>query len=77
MWSFDFARIEALQHAGDWDALAGELADAARALQRGGADFLVLCTNTMHRCAWAIDAAVKIPCCTSPTPRRRRSGRRA
>ncbi|MBO9709268.1 MAG: aspartate/glutamate racemase family protein [Caulobacter sp.] len=61
MWSFDFARIEALQHAGDWDALAGQMADAARALQKGGADFLVLCTNTMHRCAWAIDAAVKIP----------------
>lgn len=61
MWSFDFATIEALQHAGDWDALAGQMADAARALQKGGADFLVLCTNTMHRCAWAIDAAVKIP----------------
>ena len=61
MWSFDFAEIEALQHAGDWDALAGRMADAARALQKGGAEFLVLCTNTMHRCAWAIDAAVKIP----------------
>jgi len=61
MWSFDFARIEALQHAGNWDALAGELVTVAKALERGGADFLVLCTNTMHRCAWAIDAAVKIP----------------
>ena len=61
MWSFDFARIEALQHDGDWDALAGQMVDAAKALQRGGADFLVLCTNTMHRCAWAIDAAVDIP----------------
>lgn len=61
MWSFDFATIEALQHAGDWDALAGHLADAAKALETGGADFLVLCTNTMHRCAWAIDAAVQIP----------------
>jgi aspartate racemase len=61
MWSFDFAKIEALQHAGDWDALAGELVEAAKALQKGGADFLVLCTNTMHRCAWAINAAVKIP----------------
>jgi aspartate racemase len=61
MWSFDFAEIEALQHAGDWDALAGELVTASKALQKGGADFLVLCTNTMHRCAWAIDAAVKIP----------------
>jgi aspartate racemase len=61
MWSFDFAGIEALQHAGDWDALAGELVTASKALEQGGADFLVLCTNTMHRCAWAIDAAVKIP----------------
>ena len=61
MWSFDFTRIEALQHAGDWDTLAGELVIASKALQKGGADFLVLCTNTMHRCAWAIDAAVKIP----------------
>jgi len=61
MWSFDFARIEALQHAGDWDALAGQMVDAAKTLRRGGADFLVLCTNTMHRCAWAIDAAVDIP----------------
>jgi aspartate racemase len=61
MWSFDFARIEALQHAGDWDALAGEMAQAARALERGGADFLVLCTNTMHRCAQAIEDAVAVP----------------
>jgi aspartate racemase len=61
MWSFDFAEIEALQHAGDWDALAGKLVTASKALQKGGADFLVLCTNTMHRCAWAVDAAVKIP----------------
>ena len=61
MWSFDFARIEALQHAGDWDALAGELAQAARVLEAGGAAFLVLCTNTMHRCAEALEAAVNIP----------------
>lgn len=61
MWSFDFAAIEALQHADDWDALGGHMADAARALERGGADFLVLCTNTMHRCAGAIEAAVAIP----------------
>jgi len=61
MWSFDFARIEALQHAGDWDALAGEMAEAARTLEKGGADVLVLCTNTMHRCAEAIEAAVDIP----------------
>jgi aspartate racemase len=61
MWSFDFATIEALQHAGDWDALAVEMAQAAKALERGGADLLVLCTNTMHRCAQAIEDAVAIP----------------
>ncbi len=61
MWSFDFAAIEALQRAGDWDALGGHMADAARTLERGGADFLVLCTNTMHRCAGAIEDAVAIP----------------
>jgi aspartate racemase len=61
MWSFDFARIEALQHAGDWEALAVEMTQAARALERGGADFLVLCTNTMHRCARAIEDAVAVP----------------
>lgn len=61
MWSFDFAEIEALQHAGRWPELSRRLADAARALEAGGADFLVLCTNTMHREADAIEAAVHIP----------------
>jgi aspartate racemase len=61
MWSFDFARIEALQHAGDWEALAVEMTQAARVLERGGADVLVLCTNTMHRCAQAIEDAVAVP----------------
>ena len=61
MWSFDFAEIETLQHAGRWPELARRLADAARALEAGGADFLVLCTNTMHREADAIEAAVHIP----------------
>jgi len=61
MWSFDFAEIETLQHAGRWPELARRLADAARALEAGGADFLVLCTNTMHREADTIEAAVHIP----------------
>lgn len=61
MWSFDFAEIERLQHAGRWPELSRRLADAARALEAGGADFLVLCTNTMHREADAIEAAVRIP----------------
>ncbi|MFC4442927.1 aspartate/glutamate racemase family protein [Caulobacter henricii] len=61
MWSFDFAEIEALQHQNRWPELARRLADAARALEAGGADFLVLCTNTMHREADTIEAAVHIP----------------
>ncbi|WP_419253351.1 aspartate/glutamate racemase family protein [Caulobacter sp. ErkDOM-YI] len=61
MWSFDFAEIETLQHQGRWPELSRRLADAARALEAGGADFLVLCTNTMHREADTIEAAVKIP----------------
>jgi len=61
MWSFDFAEVEALQHAGHWDDAAGLLADAARRLERGGADFLLICTNTMHRMADQVQAAVGIP----------------
>lgn len=61
MWSFDFAGIEALQHAGRWDEATTLLVEAARRLERGGADFLVLCTNTMHRMADELQAAVEIP----------------
>ena len=59
--SVDFHDIETLQRAGDWDAAGALLADAARSLQAAGADFLVLCTNTMHKVAPAIEAAVGIP----------------
>ncbi|WP_323016611.1 aspartate/glutamate racemase family protein [Castellaniella sp.] len=61
LYSVDFAEIERLQHAGDWDAAGAILADAARMLERAGADFLVLCTNTMHKVAPAIESAVRIP----------------
>lgn len=61
MYSVDFAVIERLQHAGDWGAAAAILVDAARRLERGGADFVVLCTNTMHKVADQIAAAVAIP----------------
>ena len=56
-----FETIERLQHDGRWDELGALMADAARQLQAGGADFVVLCTNTMHRVAPAIEAAVDIP----------------
>ncbi|NGZ84234.1 aspartate/glutamate racemase family protein [Duganella aceris] len=61
LYSVDFHEVERLQHAGDWDAAGALLADAARSLQAAGADFLVLCTNTMHKVAPAIEAAVTIP----------------
>jgi aspartate racemase len=59
--SVDFAEVERLQHAGEWDAAGELLADAARALEAAGADFVVVCTNTMHKVADAIEAAVGIP----------------
>lgn len=59
--SVDFAPLEALQHAGDWDAIAITLAEAARSVQAGGADFLIVCTNTMHKLAPQIEAAIDIP----------------
>ncbi|WP_343574208.1 aspartate/glutamate racemase family protein [Pseudomonas sp.] len=61
LYSVDFHEIERLQHAGDWDAAGALLAGAARSLRAAGADFLVLCTNTMHKVAPAIEAAVDIP----------------
>ncbi|HEY6940173.1 aspartate/glutamate racemase family protein [Dokdonella sp.] len=61
LYSVDFDAIERLQRAENWDAAGVALADAARALERAGADFLVLCTNTMHKVAAALEAAVAIP----------------
>jgi len=59
--SFNFADIEALQQAGSWDAAGQLLADAAAALVDGGAEAIVLCTNTMHRLIGAIEAVVDVP----------------
>lgn len=61
MHSVDFAPIEKMQAEGRWDDAAAVLATAASGLARAGADFLVLCTNTMHRVADHIEAAVSIP----------------
>ncbi|WP_374691454.1 aspartate/glutamate racemase family protein [Accumulibacter sp.] len=61
LYSVDFHDVERLQEAGDWDAAGALLARAAVALQAAGADFLLLCTNTMHRVAGEIEAAVTIP----------------
>jgi aspartate racemase len=61
LYSLDFHEVERLQHAGDWEAAGALLAAAARALEAAGADVLVLCTNTMHKVAPAIEAAVRLP----------------
>jgi aspartate racemase len=58
--SYDFARIEALQTAGDWQAAGDLLAGDARRLQEAGAEIIVLCTNTMHLLADRIEAAVDV-----------------
>jgi aspartate racemase len=59
--SVDFAEIELLQRDGRWDEAGERLAAEARALVAGGAELLVLCTNTMHKVADAITGAVEIP----------------
>jgi aspartate racemase len=61
LYSVDFEEIARLQHAGDWDAAGHVLADAAQRLERAGAEALVICTNTMHKVAPAIEATVRIP----------------
>lgn len=61
MISVDFAEIEVLQQQGAWQAAGEILADAAQSLERGGADFIVLCTNTMHNVADAIQSSIQIP----------------
>ncbi len=61
MVSVDFAEIEILQHQGRWAEAAALLVAAAVSLEAGGADFIVLCTNTMHKAADAIQANTAIP----------------
>lgn len=61
LYSVDFHDVERLQQAGNWEGAGELLAAAARSLESAGADFLVLCTNTMHKVAPAIEAAVRIP----------------
>lgn len=59
--SVDFGRIEQLQAQGRWDDAGAQLADAARGLEAGGAQLLLICTNTMHKVADQVQAAVTIP----------------
>jgi len=61
LYSLDFAEIEPLQRRGQWDEAAQRLVAAAQQLEKGGADFLLLCTNTMHKLADTIERSVSIP----------------
>jgi aspartate racemase len=61
LYSVDFEEVEGLQRQGDWETAGRLLAAAARALEAAGADFIVLCTNTMHLVAPAMEGAVRIP----------------
>lgn len=61
MYSVDFAEIAHLQHTDNWDELAIIMIDAAKKLEKGGADFVVLCTNTMHLLANKIEENISIP----------------
>ena len=61
MQTVDFAEVEPLQHEGRWQEAAQHMVRAARSVEAAGADFLVLCTNTMHKTAAEIDRHVSIP----------------
>lgn len=61
LYSVDFQGIEQLQHEGKWDEAANLMIDAARRVERGGADFVVICTNTMHKMANEVAANINIP----------------
>jgi aspartate racemase len=61
MYSVDFDQIEKLQHKGDWGGTARILSEAAQCVESAGADFLLICTNTMHKVAPEIEKAIKIP----------------
>ncbi|MCL4150059.1 UNVERIFIED_CONTAM: hypothetical protein GTU68_039220 [Idotea baltica] len=61
LWSFDFADIETLQANNDWPAATQEMIRAAQRLEKGGAECIVICTNTMHKMATDVANAVDIP----------------
>ncbi|MGE0283450.1 MAG: aspartate/glutamate racemase family protein, partial [Rhizobiaceae bacterium] len=61
LWSFDFFDVAERQHAGDWAGATAIMIDAARKLEGAGAEAVVICTNTMHRMADDVQAAISIP----------------
>ena len=61
LYSVDFEEVEKLQHLGDWDELTRLMMDAARRLEGAGADFVIICTNTMHKMADVVQGVIRIP----------------
>ncbi|WP_042161195.1 aspartate/glutamate racemase family protein [Paenibacillus gorillae] len=61
MYSVDFDEIKTLQHQGKWDEATEMMIASARKLQNGGADFIIICTNTMHKMAKEVEESIQIP----------------
>jgi len=61
LYSVEFAEIEAMQHQGNWKAATEMMIDAAKRIENGGSDFLIICTNTMHKMAEEVQQNIKIP----------------
>ncbi len=61
LWSFDFAEIEKYQSENDWESATSKMVDAAQRLEQGGAKCVIICTNTMHKMAAAVQASISIP----------------
>jgi len=61
MYSFDFGEISALQAAGKWDQATDRMATVGATLSKGGADFVMICCNTMHRMAGEVEKAARVP----------------
>lgn len=61
MYSVDFEEIEKLQHEGNWNKLTEIMIEAAKNLEKGGADFVIICTNTMHKMADEVQENIQIP----------------
>jgi aspartate racemase len=61
LYSVDFEEVEKLQHLGDWEELTRLMAEVAQRLESAGADFVIICTNTMHKMADEVQRAIRVP----------------
>jgi aspartate racemase len=68
LWSFDFAEIDRLQSAGRWEEATARMVEVGRLLVRGGADFLLICCNTMHVMAAEVEKGAGVPLLHIATP---------